>query len=316
MNLSSFVAPLRRAALRPWFALVLALVLALDSPAHAQQVAPTPTASQLSKRRGDDLLEAKRFVEALAAYDEAYAADPNPALLYNRGRALQFLARYPEALASIRRFSQDASPELRARVPGLAELVADLESRVASLTIVCEVFGARILLGGRELGVCPFAAPVAVGAGLQSFEALAEGYLPFHRELTLPGAGAMTVVVALASRDTSALLVVKSKVAASRVQVDGQVVGLVPAETGLLAGEHTVQVDHEGFDPARTRIVLKAGERKELVLDPVPRPTVFARWWFWTGLAVVAAGVTTTAIVLSTESAAPAGNFSPGSVRF
>ncbi len=307
--------PLRRA-----LAVVALAIAAIASStgAHAQgRAAPSPPSpSQEMKRRGDDLLEAKRFTEALAAYDEAYATEPNVSLLYNRGRALQFLARYPEALESIKRFSQQASPELRARVPGLAELLADLESKVSTLTIQCDVAGARVLLDGRQLGVCPFAAPVAVTAGSPSLEALAEGYLPFRRDVTLPGGGAATVAVTLAARNTSALLVVKSQVLASRVVLDGQVLGLVPAETGVPAGEHVVRVEHEGYDPATTRVVVTAGERKELVLDPLARPTILSRWWFWTGVGLVVVGITTAVIVVSTERSPPEGNFSPGTVRF
>ena len=183
-------------------------LLVITLPAVARAQAPATLAPyQEMKRRGDDLLDARRFAEALAAYDAAYAADPRPSILYNRGRALEFLARYPEALDSIRRFSREAPPDIRARVPGLAQLLAELEARVSTLTIQCDVAGARVLLSGHQIGICPFAVPISVSAGRHSFEAVAEGYLPYHRELTLPGAASASVRVLLAARDSSALLI-------------------------------------------------------------------------------------------------------------
>jgi hypothetical protein len=90
----------------------------------------------------------------------------------------------------------------------------------------------------------------------------------------------------------------------------------VPAEAALLPGTHPVLVAHDGYDDATTQVVLAAGERKELWLDPVRSRPLTARWWFWTGLGVVVAGAATavTVYALKTERAPPTGDFSPGRV--
>jgi hypothetical protein len=293
----------------------LCVTIALAAIATSAR-ADDPRAAEL-KKRADQLFDDKRYEEAVAAYDEAYAATPNAAVLFNRGRALQFLARYPAALDSIQRFSREAPPEVRAKVPGLAELLADLAAHVATVTFKCDVKGARVLVGSRQVGECPIAAPVQVNAGAQAVEAIADGYLPFRRELTLPGGVTTNVDIALVLRDATAQLVVTSRVAQALVSVDGARLGVVPAEGKLSPGEHEVKVERDGYDAASTRVVLRANERKELSLDPAEHSTsILGRWWFWTGVVVVAAGVTTTVVALSTEKSAPSGNFSPGKVNF
>jgi hypothetical protein len=294
--------------------LALLALVTFTLPARAQDA----RAAEL-KKKADQLFDDKRYEEAVAAYDEAYAAHANAAVLFNRGRALQFLARYPAALDSIQRFSREAPPDVRARVPGLAALLADLEAHVSTLTIHCEVTGARVLLGGKQIGECPMAAPIQVNAGPQTLEAFAEGYVPFRREIPLAGGAKENVDIVLVQRDAVAILSVTSSVSSTRISVDGTAIGVAPAEAKLPPGEHQVAVDREGYDQASTRVVLRAGERKEISLDPIPKKSgsVLGAWWFWTGVGVVvAAGVTATVIAVSTEKSAPSGNFSPGTVRF
>jgi hypothetical protein len=268
------------------------------------------------KKHGDAALDTKHYAEALAAYDEAYAIMPTAALLYNRGRALDFLGRYPEALEAIEAFAKEAPPELRDRVPGLPRLLEDLRSRVGKLTVTAAVPGARVLVNDKQIAMTPMASSMAVAAGHLSIEVFAEGYFPMRRELDLAGGTARTVDFPLVSRDTSGLLVIRSHVAETRVTVDGSVLGLAPVEAGLVAGPHRIVAERDGYDAASTQVVLGAGEKREAFLDPTGRPAFYARWWFWTAVAVVVAGGVVTYVALTTDRATPTGNYSPGIVRF
>ena len=267
------------------------------------------------KRRGDAFLTERKYVEALEAYDKAYALSPNPAIDYNRGRALQFLARYPEALDAFERFWREATDDLKARVPGVQGVLVELRRKVARVAITCDVPAARILLGGKAVGQAPLDKPIRVNAGKTSVEILADGYFPFRRDVELRGNDAENRVEArLASRSTSSVLLVRSTVQQSDVFVDGSRIGQVPAEAVLAAGMHPVRVVHDGYLDATTQVVLRAGEQKELTLDPEKAPPFTARWWFWTalGVIIVGGGVTTIAILLTTERGPPVGDFTPG----
>src|SRR4051794_30916405 len=93
---------------------LLLVALATASPrasfAQAPPAAAAPAVSRAAelKKRGDDAMDSLRYDDALAAYAEAYGITRDAALLYNQGRALQALGRYPEALASIERFAKEA----------------------------------------------------------------------------------------------------------------------------------------------------------------------------------------------------------------
>lgn len=302
--------------------LVASLLAAPGLSVAAPPAAPPPPSPEAKraaelKQQGDSAMVEKRYEDALAAYDAAHAASADPVLHYNRGRALQFLARYPEALAALRRFEAEAPEDVRARVPGLAEVLADVRARVAKVQVKCQVAGARVLIAKRDIGVTPQDAPLAVNAGRVMVEVLADGYLPFRREVELKGDEALNVVdAALTTKSTRGLLVVRSRVAGARVAVDGRPVGIAPAESSLQAGRHAVVISHEDHDPASTQVVVVAGERREVIVDPIKRPPFYAKWWFWTAVGVAAAGAAVTYIVVTTERSPTPGSFSPGVVEF
>ncbi len=295
--------------------------------AHAQTSLEGPEAAPRStrereariaelKKRGDELLDKKRYAEALTLYDEAYALAPSALLLYNRGRALEFLGRFPEALEAIERFATEAPLSLRDRVRGLPELLERLRARVGVMVVTSPVPGARVLIDAKQVGVTPLAQPLRVTAGRLSVEVFAEGYFPMRRVVDVPARGTERVDFALVSRDTSALLMVRGHVPGMRVSIDGQAAGVAPVEAGLLAGKHVVVAEREGFDPASANVLLGAGEKREMWVDPIARPALYTRWWFWSAIGVVVVGGVVTYIALTTDRPTPSGDYSPGLVRF
>lgn len=274
---------------------------------------PEERASEL-KRQGDAHVAALRYTDAIAAYDASYAIVPNPAVLFNKGRALQALGLYPEALDAFERFSRDASPELRAKVPGLETIVAELRGKVVALTVSSNARGARIVLRGREIGVTPLAKPVSVAGGHATIELTADGFFPSRREVDLPGGGAAVIDITLTAKATHGVVTVKSSVAGSAIFIDGKSVGTPPAEAPLEAGSHAVRVHHDGYDDAQTSVVLNAGEHKEVTLDPSSMPGLASKWWFWTGVGVIVVGGIALTAALLTEKPAGSGDYSPGRV--
>jgi hypothetical protein len=292
----------------------------LEPTANAQGNAPTSPApatdraAQL-KVAGDAAMETLRYADALGAYAQAYALSKDPALLYNQGRAQQALGNFPEALSDLERFAQQAPPELRARVPKLDELVADVRKHVAHLAIRCQTRGARVLVRERVAGTTPLAAPLDVDAGFAHIEIDAEGYEPYRRDVDLPGAMQTVLDVELVPRKLTAFLRVSSTAASAIVSIDGTPVGNAPVEQIVTPGTHTVGVHRDGYEDTESSVVLAIGEHKELSLDPQRNPPVYAKWWFWTGVGVVVAGgVVTTAALLLDKPASKGDGFSPSQV--
>lgn len=145
---------------------VLALALGLDLGAARVGAAETPEqAASTQFARGVELASKGDFERALRAFDEAYAASPNFAVLYNIGQTQVALGRPLEATATLSRYlreGQDAiSPERRKQVEDQLGLLA---SFLIDLDVTANP-GASIRVDGREVGRAPLAEPVRLTAG-------------------------------------------------------------------------------------------------------------------------------------------------------
>jgi hypothetical protein len=270
-----------------------------------------------AKRRGDEAMIAIRYEEALAHYRRAYEQTKNPALLYNMGRAYEGLADFPNALDALDEFAVKASPELKARVPKLDELLNDVRRRVATMIVSSPVTGAEIRLGNKVVGTTTGPQTIVkVNAGPQPLTVWHKDYFPFERQVTLAPGKIETVDVVLASRLEEALLRVTSPVTGAMVSVDGKQVGVVPAEAPMKPGQHRIALQRDGYNTADTSVVLSAGEKREVSVPMTVHETVADRWWFWTGLGVlVAGGITAGIIAATTEKDPDAGTIPPGTVK-
>ena len=277
--------------------------------------APAPANAAELKKRGDDAMESLRYADALSAYEQAYAISKDAALLYNEGRAQQALGNFPEAVKALERFAAEAPPELRARVPKLDELIADVRKHVAKLAIRCETRGARVLIRDRVVGTTPLPGPLDLDSGFASLEVDADGYETYKRDLDL-GGGTQTVLdVQLVPKRLTTLLRVASTAAAAVVSIDGKPYGNAPVEAVVQPGSHKVALHEAGYDDTESSVVVQLGEHKEVTLEPRKSAPITSKWWFWTGVGVVVAGGVVTAIALTTDKKASSGDsFSPSQV--
>ena len=309
--------------LRP-LTLLLAFVMLLTSVPRAAWAQTVPGEASLpagtpdeDKRHGDEAMVALRYQEALAYYRRAFDATKSPALLYNMGRAYEGLAEFPKALDALEEFTDKAPPELKARVPKLDELVADVRKRVATMIISAPVSGAEIRLGNKVLGTTkPGQTVFRVNAGPQTLTVTHRDYFPFERPIALEAGKIETVDVVLASRSAEALLRVTSPVTGAAVAIDGKSVGNVPAELPMKPGQHRIALSRDGYDAAEASVVLIAGEKKDVDIPMAVHDTITKKWWFWTGIGVVlVAGGIATYVALTTEKDPSAGTIPPGTVK-
>jgi hypothetical protein len=266
------------------------------------------------KKQGDAAMVSLRYADALAAYDAALLLVDDPALYYNRGRALQGLGQFPEALEQLQAFDAKAPPELKAKVPALGALITEVRARVSTLSVTCNIAGARILVRDRIVGTTPLPAPLRLPSGRATVEIEAEGYLPYRKQLDLPGAATAAVDATLLPRSTTGVLVIRSPVTGARVDVDGKPAGAVPVELQLPAGSHQLVLRHDAYHDTETAAVVRAGERRDVSVPLDSVTPVTARWWFWTGVGVVVVGGVVLTAALLTERSPSKGDIPPGEV--
>lgn len=238
--------------------LVLLSAIFFVTAAHAQPSPPASadatTKSRELRDRANEAMTTGRPEEALRLYREAKALAPDPALLYNEGRALQALARYPEALVVLEQFDAEASADLKTRAGRLTALLDEVRAKVAVLRLSCNVQGARVRLGDRRVGTTPFE-PTRVNAGPALLEVSADGYVTHTQEVTLAGG------------------VVETNISVTLEQASKNA-GVVAPMTSSTTQDKTT--------------------------EPPPKKSIFATWWFWTAVGVVATGVGV-GIVIATQ---------------
>jgi hypothetical protein len=314
------MAPPLRTLRRFW--LVLLAILAVSGTARVASAQPADTRGGRAlspaeeKARGDEAMVALRYEDALAHYQRAYAESQSPALLYNMGRAHEGLGDFPAALDSLERFAEEAPAELKARVPKLEELLADVRKRVSTIVFTAPE-GAEIRLGGRVIGTAKAGQnTLRVNAGPKTFSLVHEDYFPLEKKVALPPGKVESVDATMASRKAEGLLKVDSDVVGARVSVDGKDIGVVPAEVGVRPGLHRIALRREGYEPAETSVVVSAGETKPIRVPMARRETIAGKWWFWTAIGVaVVGGSVATYVALTTERDPTMGTIPPGRVR-
>ncbi|HTJ82023.1 MAG TPA: PEGA domain-containing protein [Polyangiaceae bacterium] len=294
------------------------LVVCPPSPACAQPApgkgASTSDAAVL-KKQGDDAMLTLRYQDALTFYEQAYQLSKDPALHYNRGRALEALGRYPDALHMLEAFMKEASPELRARVPKLDELVAQIQSRVARLSVKVDAKDASVQLGAENIGDAPLV-DKEVNAGKARLEITAEGYEPLVLQVDLKGGKATELDLKLVPRDKQGTLVVRASVPGADVEVDGKNVGQAPAEVRLDPGTHEIGVEHGGYESEARNVVIGTGEKKVVEITLREAPAAWETWWFWTliGGGVAAGTAVGVTYALTTEKSPGVGTIDPGQI--
>ncbi len=239
-----------------------------------------------------------RYGEAIAAYDAGYAAYPDPALLYNRGRAHQARGEFAQALADFERFRDTAPDDLLRRVPRLEELIHEVRDQVATVRIRCRTPGALVEIDGSQLGRCPVASPIHVSAGKLEIEATASGYHPYRRQFETHGGEILDIDIALGLVQTTGVLKISGP-SDAEVFVDGRHVGRAPAELTVTPGRHRIVLRRPAYREAQASVVVAAGEDRGVRIEPKDRKPLTSRWWFWTAVGVgVAGGVTTAALLI------------------
>ncbi len=287
---------------------------ALITLASARAIAAPPVNVERLKATADEAMDNLRYAEALDGYQQAYGLSHDPRFLYNMGRALGALGRYPEAVDRLERFRLDAPPDLKAKVPNLEQIIADFKKHVSVLSVRANVQGARVLVRDRSIGETPLA-DVKLNSGHAAIEISADEYETQKKEIDLPEGGSLDLVFDLVKAANVGVLVVRSTPPATIALVDGKGMGGTPLEASLAPGSHQLLLSREGYHDLAASAIVERGRRKELDLTLEKTPSILTRWWFWTivGVAVVSGVVITYAAV--TERSPDMGTIAPGQVR-
>jgi hypothetical protein len=252
------------------FATATAALLALSSPALAQQV--TPAQEQEGRahfERGLGLFQSQDFNGALAEFQAAYEIGRRPNVLYNIGVTQQALHHYPEAARAIEQYLREANPpaDRRAQVEtGLREI----QQYIGHVNLTGLPNGAVISVDGDRVGTTPLAAPLAVGTGRHVIEVQADGYIDGRETVTVAGGQNRDVHFtlrpvgtgpALPTATGGTALLIRGVPDSATVLIDGRV-ATVGQPAQVTAGVHTVRITAQGFSPYEGQVEVPANVQR------------------------------------------------------
>jgi PEGA domain len=268
------------------FALALAAavpcsVASLDArTAYAQQAAPPPAAAATDAARAEArdrfdrglrLFNAGDNAGALAEFKRAYDLIDNVVVLYNIGLVYAQMGRAVEAADALDRVlqtPQGLSPERLA----IARRTRDEQAtRIAEISVEVSGEGAAVEVDGIEAAKSPLAAPLRVTSGTHTVAAVAPGFVPQRKEVTIASGEKQSLRFELVPmQGRLAHLAIKTHVPGADAFVDDQRVGSTPLAVSvpLAPGAHRVELRRPGYVSARSEVTLCDGATGEVVLEP------------------------------------------------
>lgn len=183
----------------------LALVLAAGLAAPALPRADDVALARARFKAGADLYKARRYREAIDAFEAAYRLKPHGAIHFNVAQCREKLEEWPGALRSYQDYLREV-PDARDRA-AVRAAIGRLEARLAAagvqaLLVYSDPPGAALAIDGRSRGKTPV--HIALPPGTYRIALALEGYEPDEQDVELTAAGSRVVDVVLRSKGRGA----------------------------------------------------------------------------------------------------------------
>jgi hypothetical protein len=271
-------------------AVAMYLVVSLVGSARAAEGGADPVRAEARERyeRGKQLYEEHDYAGALAEFMRAQQLIPSPVTLLNIGRVYAAMGRPVDAVVALDKVLA-APGALRPEQVELATRTRNEQrKRVARLSVTTNV-PATIEIDGLPIGRTPLSEPLRVAGGAHIVTALAPGYLPARKEITVAGEASASLKFDLDPSDAKgAHLTLKTALPDAEVVIDGQVVARTPLPSSLtvIPGRRVVELRRPGYVPARKEISLGDGASGTLAFELEEDPHAATEGWGYLTLAI------------------------------
>jgi hypothetical protein len=288
-------------------AALLTVSLCLFAPAvHAQT--PNEAEGRRLFTEGTTALRALRYADAVSALERSLQLNERPSVLYNLGLAYRGINRCRDATAVFTRFLPTAGTDDERRE--VQTLLDELRQCPAHVTLQVRGESEEVLVDGARQPTRDGTHPLTLDPGEHLFEARRAGFRPTLERQTLSRGATVQLVLDASATPMPSTIAVETGDPAAVVRIDGTALSLGTTARETVAGEHRVEVEYPGH-PAQSRAV-RVGPGARLVVSFTDRGpaasgsgSVLTRWWFWTGVGVVAAGVVVGAVLATSGSPDP-----------
>jgi hypothetical protein len=281
----------------------------------APTVDPAAVEAKSHFENGIGLFNDNNFVGALAEFEASYKAKPFAGVLKNIALTQKALFRYADAIESLQKYlseSPTAAPEEKAEAN---QMISEMQALLADVTVTGLPEGATISIDGRDVAKAPLTKPLALAAGSHTIDAAADGYEPAKKTFMVAAKTPVALKLELKVIPKTGKVRLVLSVPHATVTVDGKEQDATKA-LELQIGGHTLEVSARGYDTHREELTIAGGQDREIPVTLEKTKVVaadhwYAKWYFWTPIAVVAAGGVGLYAVTRKDSPLP-GTLAPG----
>ncbi len=299
--------------------IVVALGLTLPSFASAQDAAVSTDASvavaPAAGRPSDDearrlfeqslpLLNDQRFAEALPLLERSVSLREHPAAVAALAASYRGIGRYLRAIATLERLlaiTTDAAREAEVR-----GVLGECRRALAHITLRTSGEPTEVLVDGERVATGNIRSALDLDPGAHRFEVRRMGYEPVREERQIALGESVEVALDASAHPLPAVLVIETPSETTTIRVDGVPVGRGRATHPTGSGHHAILVAWDDGHTQERVVELAPGARMVVSISPNRAPTIWTRWWFWTGVGAVAVGLVVGGVVLfGTSTEAP-----------
>lgn len=257
--------------------------------AQAQAAAPAapvkPEAARAEARsrfeRGLRAFDSGDLPGALAEFNRAQELLPNPNVLFNVAQVYAAMGKPVEATRIAKQIVADPSGLAPKSLEGAKKILAEQQSRVATVELKVNVPDAHIEVDNVDVARSPLKEPLQLASGTHVIGVFATGYGPTRKEITVAGETSTKLAIDLVPMEGKlAHLKLTATLLDAQLLANGEVIGTTPfpASLTLSPGKYHLELKRPGYTSQPVDVTLGDGATGEVTLawqeDPgaqVPR---------------------------------------------
>jgi len=251
-------------------AALLTVVGLITTPALAQSPAAR---AQKHLVAGEKAARAKKWDEALAAFQKAHEAQPSGATAIRVANALYQLDRLLEAQKAYEALLKDYDKTLfQTDKTKATERLEELQGKLGSLTIRVSEKDATVLVDDEPAGTSPLPGAVPLKAGGHRLVVRKEGFETYDKTVQVAAGDSTSVEVLLVElTSVGQVKVTEAEGRDIQVVIDGDEVGPAPYEGTLAPGDHAIAGTSDELAAPAQKVTITADETTTVVLEAGPR---------------------------------------------
>lgn len=138
--------------------------------------------------KGVAAFSAGSYEKALAFFQQSYKVNPKPKVLFNIAMCYRAMSQFKESVEALKQYlSQGGKSLSKKKVKEANNLIMEMESSLAQVTVIVNENGATILVDSQEAGIAPLEDILVVNPGTHDIEATKEGFFTAKQTIEIEG---------------------------------------------------------------------------------------------------------------------------------